>query len=257
MSEERLSEERLLEGKVAIVTGAGTGIGRAIAEGLSEQGASVVVNYFSSSEAAAEVVSGIEAKGGKAFAFQADVGDFEAAQLMVKTTLDTYGHIDILVNNAGTTRDTLLLMMKEDDWDVVIKTNLKSMFNCCKAVARPMLRRKQGGRIINISSVSGLAGQGGQTNYAASKAGIIGFTKSLAKELGARQITVNAIAPGFFPTALTEVLSEDMVDLALQMIPLKRLGELQEVAHLTAFLASDNASYITGEVIRIDGGLAM
>lgn len=257
MSEERLSEERLLEGKVAIVTGAGTGIGRAIAEGLSEQGASVVVNYFSSSEAAAEVVSGIEAKGGKAFAFQADVGDFEAAQSMVKTTLDTYGHADILVNNAGTTRDTLLLMMKEDDWDVVIKTNLKSMFNCCKAVARPMLRRKQGGRIINISSVSGLAGQGGQTNYAASKAGIIGFTKSLAKELGARQITVNAIAPGFFPTALTEVLSEDMVDLALQMIPLKRLGELQEVAHLTAFLASDNASYITGEVIRIDGGLAM
>ncbi len=252
-----MSEEKLLEGKVAIVTGAGTGIGRAIAEGLSEQGASVVVNYFSSSEAAAEVVSGIEAKGGKAFAFQADVGDFEAAQSMVKTTLDTYGHVDILVNNAGTTRDTLLLMMKEDDWDVVIKTNLKSMFNCCKAVARPMLRRKQGGRIINISSVSGLAGQGGQTNYAASKAGIIGFTKSLAKELGARQITVNAIAPGFFPTALTEVLSEDMVDLALQMIPLKRLGELQEVAHLVAFLASDNASYITGEVIRIDGGLAM
>ena len=252
-----MSEEKLLEGKVAIVTGAGTGIGRAIAEGLSEQGASVVVNYFSSSDSAAEVVSGIEAKGGKAFAFQADVGDFEAAQSMVKTTLDTYGHVDILVNNAGTTRDTLLLMMKEDDWDVVIKTNLKSMFNCCKSVARPMLRRKQGGRIINISSVSGLAGQGGQTNYAASKAGIIGFTKSLAKELGARQITVNAIAPGFFPTALTEVLSEDMVDLALQMIPLKRLGELEEVAHLVAFLASDNASYITGEVIRIDGGLAM
>ena len=252
-----MSDEKLLDGKVAIVTGAGTGIGRAIAEGLSEQGASVVVNYFSSSETAAEVVSGIEAKGRKAFAFQADVGDFIAAQSMVKTTLDTYGHVDILVNNAGTTRDTLLLMMKEDDWDVVIKTNLKSMFNCCKTVARPMLRRKRGGRIINISSVSGLAGQGGQTNYAASKAGIIGFTKSLAKELGARQITVNAIAPGFFPTALTEVLSDDMVDLALQMIPLKRLGELEEVAHLVAFLASDNASYITGEVIRIDGGLAM
>jgi 3-oxoacyl-[acyl-carrier protein] reductase len=252
-----MSDEKLLDGKVAIVTGAGTGIGRAIAEGLSEQGASVVVNYFSSSEAAAEVVSGIEAKGRNAFAFQADVGDFAAVQSMVKATLDTYGHVDILVNNAGTTRDTLLLMMKEDDWDVVIKTNLKSMFNCCKSVARPMLRRKRGGRIINISSVSGLAGQGGQTNYAASKAGIIGFTKSLAKELGARQITVNAIAPGFFPTALTEVLSEDMVDLALQMIPLKRLGELEEVAHLVAFLASDNASYITGEVIRIDGGLAM
>ena len=252
-----MSDEKLLDGKVAIVTGAGTGIGRAIAEGLSEHGASVVVNYYSSGEAAAEVVSGIEAKGGRAFAIQADVGDFEAAQSMVKTTLDTYGYVDILVNNAGTTRDTLLLMMKEADWDVVIKTNLKSMYNCCKSVARPMLRRKQGGRIINITSVSGLAGQGGQTNYAASKAGIIGFTKSLAKELGARQITVNAIAPGFFPTALTDVLSDDMVDLALQMIPLKRLGELEEVAHLVAFLASDNASYITGEVIRIDGGLAM
>ena len=252
-----MSDQHSLEGKVAIVTGAGTGIGRAIAEELANQGASVAVNYFSSADAAEEVTNGIVDRGGNAFVIQADVSDFDAAQAMVKTTLDTYGHIDILVNNAGTTRDTLLLMMKEEDWDVVIDTNLKSMFNCCKAVARPMIRRKQGGRIINISSVSGLAGQGGQTNYAASKAGIIGFTKSLAKELGARQITVNAVAPGFFPTALTEVLSEEMVDLALQMIPLKRLGHLEEVAHLVAFLASENASYITGEVIRIDGGLAM
>jgi 3-oxoacyl-[acyl-carrier protein] reductase len=252
-----MSDQKLLEGKVAIVTGASRGIGRAIAEELGAQGASVVVNYLNSQEAAAEVVGSIESSGGRAFAFQADVGDFDAAQSMVKQTLDTYGQIDILVNNAGTTRDTLLLMMKEEDWDVVIDTNLKSMFNCCKAVARPMIRRKQGGRIINISSVSGLVGQGGQTNYAASKAGIIGFTKSLAKELGSRQVTVNAIAPGFFPTSLTEVLSQDIVDKVLELVPLSRLGELEEVAHLAAFLASDKASYITGDVIRIDGGLAM
>ncbi|HET6445170.1 MAG TPA: 3-oxoacyl-[acyl-carrier-protein] reductase [candidate division Zixibacteria bacterium] len=247
----------MLEGKVAIVTGASSGIGRAIAEEFAAQGASVVVNYFSSGEAAAEVVDGINSNGGQAFAYQADVGKFDATQSMVKKTLETYGQVDILVNNAGTTRDMLLLMMKEDDWDIVIETNLKSMFNCCKAVARPMIRRKQGGRIVNISSISGLVGQGGQTNYAASKAGIIGFTKSLAKELGSRQITVNAVAPGFFPTALTNVLSEKMVEKALELIPLNRLGELEEVAHLVTFLASDKASYITGEVIQIDGGLAM
>ena len=252
-----MNGNRMLDGKIAIVTGASRGIGRAIAEELGAQGASVIVNYLSSEEAALDVVHSIESAGGEALAIQADVGDFEASQSMVKKTLDTYGQIDILVNNAGTTRDTLLLMMKEEDWDVVIDTNLKSMFNCCKAVARPMIRRKQGGRIINISSVSGLAGQGGQTNYAASKAGIIGFTKSLAKELGPRQVTVNAVAPGFFPTSLTDVLSQDLVDKALDLIPLKRMGELDEVAHLVAFLASDNASYITGEVIRIDGGLAM
>ncbi|MFN2188044.1 MAG: 3-oxoacyl-[acyl-carrier-protein] reductase [Candidatus Promineifilaceae bacterium] len=247
----------MLEGKVAIVTGAGTGIGRAIAEELSAQGAAVVVNYFSSKDGAAEVVSGIEEKGGRAFAFQADVGSFEEAKSLVKATIDTYGQVDILVNNAGTTRDMLLMMMTEEDWDIVIQTNLKGLFNCCKAVSRPMIRRKKGGRIINVSSVSGIAGQGGQTNYAASKAGIIGFTKSLAKELGARNITVNAIAPGFFPTALTDVLSDELVEQALQMIPLKRLGNLEEVGHLVAFLASDKASYITGEVIKIDGGLAM
>jgi 3-oxoacyl-[acyl-carrier protein] reductase len=252
-----MSEENLLEGKVAIVTGAGTGIGRAIAEELSAQGAAVVVNYFSSKDGAAEVVSGIEEKGGRAFAFQADVGSFEEAKSLVKATIDTYGQVDILVNNAGTTRDMLLMMMTEEDWDIVIQTNLKGLFNCCKAVSRPMIRRKKGGRIINVSSVSGIAGQGGQTNYAASKAGIIGFTKSLAKELGARNITVNAIAPGFFPTALTDVLSDELVEQALQMIPLKRLGNLEEVGHLVAFLASDKASYITGEVIKIDGGLAM
>jgi len=247
----------MLNEKVAIVTGASRGIGRAISQVLASEGAKIVVNYNSSAEAAEEVANEIKAAGGEAVAFKADVGRFEDAQEMVKMTLDTYGQIDILVNNAGTTRDTLLMMMKESDWDIVIDTNLKSMFNCCKAVLRPMLRKKKGGRIINISSIVGLAGQGGQTNYAASKAGIIGFTKSLAKEVGSRGITVNAIAPGFFPTALTDVLADDMVQRAIELIPLGRLGELEEVAHLVAFLASDKAAYITGEVIRVDGGMAM
>jgi 3-oxoacyl-[acyl-carrier protein] reductase len=252
-----MSKDTMLNGKVAIVTGASRGIGRAIAEVLAGEGAKVVVNYNSSADAAEEVVAQIEAAGGQAVAFKANVGNFEDAQSLVKMTLDTYGQVDILVNNAGTTRDMLLMMMKEDDWDIVINTNLKSMFNCCKAVLRPMIRKKNGGRIINISSIVGLAGQGGQTNYAASKAGIIGFTKSLAKEVGSRDITVNAIAPGFFPTALTEVLPDDMVQKALELIPLGRLGELEEVAHLVAFLASDKAAYITGEVVRVDGGMAM
>ncbi len=214
----------MLEGKVALVTGASRGIGRAIAIDLAANGAKVVINYNSSAEAANEVVATIEANGGEATAVQADVSDFAAADTLVKTAIDTYGHIDIVVNNAGTTRDKLLPMMKEDDWDVVLDTNLKSVFNCCKAAARPMLRRKQGGRIINISSVVGLVGQGGQSNYAASKAGVIGFTKSLAKELAPRQITVNAIAPGFFLTALTDVLADDLKDKSLEYIPLRSLG---------------------------------
>lgn len=249
--------EGQLAGKVAIVTGASRGIGRAIAEELATNGADVVVNYHHSAAKAEEVVDAIEASGGKAIAVQADVGDFEAVKGLVATTRQEFGRIDVLVNNAGTTRDTLLMMMKEEDWDTVLDTNLKSLFNCCKAVLRPMLRQKSGGRIINISSVVGLAGQGGQTNYAASKAGIIGFTKSLAKEMGPRAITVNAVAPGYFPTALTADLPDDLVEKALDLIPLGRLGHVEEVAHLVAFLASDQASYITGEVIRVDGGLAM
>ena len=251
-----MSEEKLLDGKVAIVTGSSRGIGRAIALDLAENGAKVVVNYNSSEADANDVVAAIDNMGGSAIAVQADVSDFEAANKLVKRALDTYSQVDILVNNAGTTRDTLLMLMKEGDWDVVIDTNLKSMFNCCKAVARPMVRRKKGGRIINISSVSGLMGQAGQANYAASKAGIVGFTKSLARELGSRAITANVVAPGFFPTALTDVLTEEMIQGMIDLMPLKRLGELPEVAYLVTFLASDRAAYITGEVIRVDGGLA-
>ena len=192
----------LLEGKIAVVTGASRGIGRAIAETLAAEGATVVVNYQSNAAAAEEVVSAITAAGGQALAVAADVSDTAAAEGLIKAAIDAFGHVDIVVNNAGTTRDTLLLSMKEEQWDAVLSTNLKSVFNVCKAVARPMLRRKQGGRIINISSVSGIVGQPGQTNYAASKAGIIGFSKSLAKELGSRGITVNVVAPGFVLTCL-------------------------------------------------------
>lgn len=247
----------LLEGKIAVVTGASRGIGRAIAEDMAANGAALIVNYNASTAAAEEVVEGIEKRGGTAAAVQADVSDFAASQQLIKTTLDTYGQIDILVNNAGTTRDTLLLMMKEEQWDIVLNTNLKSVFNCCKAAARPMVRRKMGGRIINISSVSGIVGQPGQANYAASKAGIIGFTKSLAKELGSRSITVNAVAPGFVLTDLTADLSDDLVQKVLQYIPLGRWGELDEIANVVTFLASDKASYITGEVIQVDGGIAI
>ena len=247
----------LLEGQVALVTGASRGIGRAIAVEMAAEGARVVINYNRSGAAAEEVVAEIAAAGGQAHAVQADVADFDAAQALVAATIETYGQIDILVNNAGTTRDTLLMRMSEDDWRTVIDTNLTSVFNCCKAVMRPMIRGKRGGRIISISSVSGLVGQSGQANYAASKAGVIGFTKALAKELGSRQITVNAVAPGFFSTALTQDLDEKLVQQTLDYIPLGRWGQLQEVAHLVTFLASSRASYITGEVIRVDGGLAM
>ena len=245
----------LLAGKVAVVTGASRGIGRAIAEELAAEGASVVVNYHANAAAAEEVVGGIVERGGTAVAIQADVSDFAAAERLIKTAIDTYGAIDILVNNAGTTRDTLLLSMKEEEWDVVLTTNLKSVYNTCKAITRPMVRRKAGGRIINISSVSGIVGQPGQTNYAASKAGIIGFSKSLAKELGSRHITVNVVAPGFVPTDLTAVMPDDLVKQTLAFIPLGRWGEAREIAHAVVFLASDKAGYITGAVIQVDGGI--
>ncbi len=245
-----------LTDKIAIVTGASRGIGRAIAEDLAAEGATVIINYHSNAEAAAEVVNGIVEKGGTAVAMQADVSNFDAAQQLIKNVKTTYGHIDILVNNAGTTRDGLLLMMKEDAWDTVLDTNLKSVFNCCKAVARPMVRRKKGGRIINISSISGIVGQAGQTNYAASKAGMIGFSKSLAKELGSRNITVNVVAPGFVLTDLTAELDDSIVQKLKKLTPLGRWGEAQEIANVVTFLASDKASYITGQTIQVDGGLA-
>ena len=247
---------RSLENKVAVVTGSSRGIGRAIALELARRGARLVVNYNRSAEGAAEVVAAIEAAGGQAIAVQADAGDFEQAAGLIQAALDTFGQINILVNNAGTTRDQLLMLMKEEDWDDVLRTNLKSVFNCCKAAARPMVRQR-GGRIINVSSISGIAGQGGQTNYAASKAGIIGFTKSLAKELGPRNITVNAVAPGFIPTTLTADMPEEWKQRVIEMTPLKRMGQPEEVAYAVAFLASDEASFITGETLTVDGGLVM
>jgi 3-oxoacyl-[acyl-carrier protein] reductase len=245
-----------LDNKVALVTGGSRGIGRAIALDLAQRGARVVVNYHQNAKAAAEVVATIQADGGEAVAVQADVGDFDQAKELITTTLDTFGQIDILVNNAGTTRDQLLMLMKEDDWDTVVRINLKGVFNCCKAAARSMLRKRQG-RIINVSSVSGIAGQGGQTNYAASKAGVIGFTKSLAKELGPRGITVNCVAPGFVPTDLTADLPDDLRQRAIELTPLRRMGRPEEIAYAVAFLASDEAAFITGEVLTVDGGLVM
>ena len=246
-----------LKNKVAVVTGGSGGIGRAIALDLAIHGAQVVVNYQHNADGAHEVVKTITEKGGTAAAFQADVSSLDAAANLIKFTIDTYSQIDILVNNAGTTRDTLLLSMKEHQWDDVINTNLKSVFNCSKAAVRPMIRRRKGGRIINISSVSGIVGQPGQANYAASKAGIIGFSKSLAKELGSRAITVNVVAPGFVPTNLTAGLPEDLVNQMIELIPLGRWGDAEEVANVVTFLASGKSSYITGEVIQVDGGIAI
>ena len=245
-----------LRGKVAVVTGASRGIGRAIALELAGLGASVVVNYRSNADAATEVVEAIEAKGGQAIAVQADVGDFEQAARLIKTATESLGRVDILVNNAGTTRDQLLMLMKEDDWDVVLRTNLKSAFNCCKAVARQMVRQR-GGRIVNISSVSGICGQGGQTNYSASKAGLIGFTKSLAKELGPRNVTVNAIAPGFVVTDLTADLPKELMERAIEVTPLRRMGQPEEIAHAVLYLASDRAAFVTGSALVIDGGMSL
>jgi 3-oxoacyl-[acyl-carrier protein] reductase len=243
-------------GKVAIVTGGSRGLGRGIAIELGKRGAKVVVNYHASAGAAQEVVQLIREAGSEALAVQADVSQYDAAQSLIKAASEFGGRLDILVNNAGTTRDMLLAMMPESDWDLVITTNLKSAYNCSKAALKPMMRQKYG-RIVNITSVAGLAGNPGQTNYSASKAGLIGFTKSLAKEIGARNITVNAVAPGFVPTDLTSSLPKNLLDDAVKMTPLGRLGTIEDVAYAVAFLASDEAAYITGHILSVDGGLAM
>jgi len=245
-----------LRNKVAVITGSSRGIGRAIALKLASLGAKVVVNYRTNAEAAQEVVEAIEAQGGQAIAVQADVRDADDAKRLIKAALDNYGRLDILVNNAGTTRDMLLMRMSEEDWDLVINTNLKGAFNCTKAAMRPMMKQRYG-RIVNITSVAGLAGNPGQANYSAAKAGLVGFTKALAKEVGSRNITVNAVAPGYIPTDLTASLPQELVEKAIEMTPLGRAGTPEDIANAVAFLVSDEASFITGVVLRVDGGLAM
>lgn len=248
--------EQTLKDRVAVVTGASRGIGRAIVLELARRGASVVVNYQKSAQAAEEVVRQIEAEGGKAVVFRADVSNFLQAQGLIKFAQDTFGGIDILVNNAGITRDTLVMMMSEDDWDVVQATNLKSTFNCSKAAVKIMMRKRYG-RIVNIASIAGQMGNPGQTNYSASKAGQIGFTKALAREVASRNITVNAVAPGFIDTELLQTIPPETLETVLKLVPLGRKGMPEDVAYAVAFLASDQAAYITGQVLGVDGGMAM
>lgn len=249
-------EGRMLEDKIAVVTGASRGIGRQIALTMAREGAVVIVNYNGSASKAEEVVKEICDAGGRAEAVQCNVSDYARAEELMKYVIGKYKRIDILVNNAGITRDNLLMKMSEAEFDEVLNTNLKGAFNCTKHVSRQMLKQK-GGRIINLSSVSGVMGNAGQANYCASKAGVIGLTKSVARELGSRGITVNAIAPGFIDTEMTAVLPEDVKKAMGDQIPLKRFGRTEDVAEAAVFLASDRAAYITGQVLCVDGGMAM
>jgi 3-oxoacyl-[acyl-carrier protein] reductase len=245
-----------LQGKTAVVTGGSRGIGRAICVELARLGANVVVNYSGSEDRAREVVAEIESLGVKGLAVQANVSDVEQVDLLMKQSLEAFGSIDILVNNAGITRDNLLIRMKEAEWDDVIDTNLKGVFLCTKAVSRQMMKQRSG-RIVNISSIVGVSGNAGQANYVAAKAGVIGLTKTVAQELASRNVLVNAIAPGFITTEMTDALPEDIKAAMLKQIPLAKLGQPEDVAKTVAFFASDAANYITGQVIHVDGGLVM
>ena len=246
----------LLDGKIALVTGASRGIGRAIALALAKAGATVVINYAGNVQAAESVRQEIESNGGKTMLVQADVADIDAVNDMIKRVSDTFGQIDILVNNAGITRDGLLMRMKENDWDDVLNTNLKGIYHCTKAVAKGMMKQRSG-RIVNMTSVVGLTGNAGQANYAAAKAGVIGFSKSMAKELASRGITVNLVAPGFIDTDMTSVLPEKVKEEMVKAIPLASLVKPEDVANAVLFLVSDQASYITGQTLNVDGGMVM
>ena len=246
----------MLKGKIALVTGAAKGIGRAIAVALAKEGATVVVNYNGSKEKAEAVVEEIRGLGTEGCAYQCNVADTDAALAMIKEVIAQYGRLDILVNNAGITRDNLIMKMTEEDFDAVISANLKGCFNTIKGASRQMLKQRSG-RIINITSVSGILGNAGQANYAASKAGIIGLTKTMAGELASRGITVNGVAPGFVDTDMTQVLSESVKEAATAQIPLGRFGKPEDIANMVTYLASEKAAYITGQIISVDGGMAI
>ncbi|MFZ7104506.1 MAG: 3-oxoacyl-[acyl-carrier-protein] reductase [Peptococcaceae bacterium] len=245
-----------LSGEVALITGASRGIGKAIALELARQGAAIVINYMGSKERAQETVEIIQANGGKAIAVQGNVAVMTEVLAMFKTAEEQLGTVTILVNNAGITKDNLLMRMKEEDWDQVLETNLKGIFNCTKAVVRNMMKLRKG-KIINITSVVGLTGNAGQSNYAAAKAGVIGFTKSMALELASRGIQVNAVAPGFIRTDMTEKLQDEVKQQLLTRIPLQKFGKAEDVAGVVSFLASSQADYVTGQVICVDGGMVM